>query len=91
MAKKKLKQKQVQTAMDRASQMMRTKMCDLPEAAIEFAKHLSKEYGFCGEIMLTAFAAYAQCVEKLPCKDRLYKAREEDYVWFKKFMKKDPI
>jgi hypothetical protein len=41
--------------------------------------------------MLTAFAAYAQCVEKLPCKDRLYKAREEDYIWFKEFMKKDPI
>jgi hypothetical protein len=77
--------------MEKAAEMMGTPMGDLPELAIEFLRKTSKEVGFCGEVCLTCFAVYAQCVEHLPCEDKLYKARKEDRAWFKEQKKKGSI
>ena len=59
-------------ALERASEMMRMPMKDLPEVAVEYAKHLACRVGFCGEVLYTAWAVYAQMVENLPCDDPLY-------------------
>jgi hypothetical protein len=59
-------------ALQRASEMMRIPMKDLPEIAIEYAKHLCNRVGMCMEALYTAWAVYAQIVEKLPCDDFLY-------------------
>jgi hypothetical protein len=47
-------------------------MKDLPPPALKFAMALGKEYGMCGEVMLTAYAVYAQIVEDLSCDDPAY-------------------
>lgn len=59
-------------ALQRASEMMRIPMKDLPEIAVEYAKCLCKQVGMCMETLYTAWAVYAQIVEKLPCDDSLY-------------------
>jgi len=64
-------------------EMMEIPMNQLPELAVDFLRKTSKEVGYCGEVCLTCFAAYAQCVENLPCEDDLYKASKEDRAWFK--------
>ena len=56
---------------------MHLPMNDAPPRAIAFAKHLSKRYGFCGEIMVTAFCIYAQIDEGLSCDDDLYRVTDE--------------
>lgn len=57
-------------------------MKDVPPLALDFLGHLAKKVGMCGEVCITAFAVYAQCVEGLPCSDSLYTARPEDREWF---------
>ena len=57
-------------------------MKDVPPLALDFLRHLAKKVGMCGEVCITAFAVYAQCVEGLPCGDSLYTARPEDREWF---------
>jgi len=72
-----------QTAVERAMHLFcNVPRKDLPTLAMEFESHLCREVGYCGEVILTAFAVYAQCVEGLPCDDELYKAREKDVEWF---------
>jgi len=77
--------------MGRTAEMMGTPMGQLPKLAIDFLKKTSKEVGFCGEVCVTCFAAYAQCVEKLPCDDKLYKVSKEDRAWFKEQIKKGSV
>lgn len=72
------------TAVERASEMMQIPMKELPPLALEFARKLSREVGCCGEVLMTAFAVYAQCIEGLPCDDELYRAKPEDVEWFNK-------
>jgi len=66
------------------STMMETKMSEISPIAIEYVKSMSKIYGFCGEIMVTAFAHYCQAVLNLPCDNPDYKITEEGINWFKK-------
>ena len=70
------------TAEERGREMMLIKMDQLPPLALEFAKHLCKEFGMCGEVLLTAWTVYAQIVECLSCIDTLYQARACDVEWF---------
>jgi len=70
------------TAEKRGMEMMLIPMGELPTLAIEFGKHLCKEFGGCGEVLITAYAVYAQCVEGLPCTDDNYRARPQDKEWF---------
>jgi len=70
------------TAEERGMEMMYIPMGKLPPLALEFAKQLCKQMGMCGEVLLTAWTVYAQCVEGLPCDDDLYMAREVDRQWF---------
>ena len=72
----------IKTAIERRSEMMLIPMKNLPPLALEFAKKLGKEMGMCGEVLMTAWTIYAQCVEGLSCSDKLYQARPEDIEWF---------
>lgn len=76
------------TAEDRGMEMMSIPMDELPPLALAFAKKLCSEVGMCGEVLLTAWTVYAQCVENLPCTDDLYKARDKDKAWFAAQMEK---
>ncbi len=69
-------------AVDRAVEMMRIKQSELPPLALGFARHLGRQLGMCGEVYITAFAAYAQAIEKLPCDDDLYTLRADAQQWF---------
>lgn len=69
-------------ALVRAQEMMQCPMGQLPWMAVEFARYTCNKVGMCGEVLLTCWAVYAQIVEKLPCGDDLYQAREEDKEWF---------
>ncbi len=73
----------MKTAVERACEMMLIPIRDLPPLAYKFARKLMSEVGMCGETYLTAYAVYAQCIEKLPCDDNLYQARPCDIEWFK--------
>lgn len=72
----------MQTAVDRAMEMMAIPMNQLPPLAVKFARRLCNEVGMCGETFVTAYAVYAQIVEGLPNNDSLYSAREQDRKWF---------
>lgn len=72
-----------QTAVERAAELLNIPIKDLPPLAVQFRNRLCSEMGLCLEVCLTAFAAYAQCVEGLPCDDEAYKARPQDVHWFK--------
>lgn len=73
---------EVADAVRRGVQLATIPMKDVPPLAIEFLRHLAKKVGMCGEVCITAFAVYAQCVEGLPCDDSLYAARPDDIEWF---------
>lgn len=70
-------------AEERAIQMMSIIQKDLPPLAFAYARKLCMEVGMCGEVYITAFACYAQCVEGLECKDDLYRASPDAVAWFK--------
>ena len=71
------------TAEERGMEMMSIPFKDLPPLAVDFAHHLCKKVGMCGEVLLTAWTVYAQCVEGLECMDDLYRVREPDAEWFR--------
>ncbi len=73
----------VKDAVERGVQLATIPVKDVPLLAREFLWHLAKKVGMCGEVCITAFAVYAQCVEGLPCDDDLYRARPEDVEWFR--------
>lgn len=64
------------------STMMSAKMNTISPIAIEYLKFISSKYGFCGEIMVTAFAHYCQAVLGLPCDSPDYRITEEGTKWF---------
>lgn len=78
-----MQQSQIKTAEERGMEMMLIPMNQLPPLALKFGRHLCKQVGMCGEVLLTAWTVYAQCVEGLECKDALYQARPVDIEWFK--------
>ena len=72
----------MKTAEERGMEMMHIPMGQLPPLALEFAEMLCKQVGKCGEVLLTAWITYAQCVEGLKCTDSLYKAGLSEFEWF---------
>jgi len=70
-------------AVKRAGKMFLMPMNKLPESALDYAQFLSEKYGMCGEVLLTAFAHYAQSVEGLQCAiDSGYKIDDVGKAWF---------
>lgn len=69
-------------AIERAVAMAALPMNQLPPLALGFLKHLSSQIGMCGEVCITAYAVYAQIVEKLECNDSLYCPDEDARKWF---------
>ena len=69
-------------AVTRALEMARIPMGMLPPLALKYAHELGRKYGLCGEVYLTAFAHYAQAVEKLKCSDSLYRIGKEGRAFF---------
>lgn len=73
------------TAEKRGQLMMSIPMDQLPPLAVKYAKKFCDEVGaMCAETLLTAWVAYAQCVEGLPCEDEAYKASSETREWFRR-------
>lgn len=62
----------MKTALDRAQEMMCIPQGQLPIEALELAYYMCRDLGGCGEVFLTAYAIYAQVVEKYPEKDKGY-------------------
>lgn len=71
-----------QDAMEVVGTMMSTPMKDINPIAMEYLKYLSSKMGFCGEVCVTAYAAYCQAILGLPCKDPSYKLSVKDKQWF---------
>ena len=70
-------------AVRRGMELLVAPMNQVPPLAIEFARKLAREAGgMCGEVFLTAYSVYAQCVEGRECDDTLYMARPQDRQWF---------
>lgn len=67
-----------QDAVQRACEMFNAPGNQVPQLAREYANALCRKYGGCSEVIITAFAHYAQIEEKLPCRDSLYSANSED-------------
>lgn len=49
--------------------MMQTPSNQLPRLALELRDEFARRFGMCMEVCITAFAAYAQCVENYPPSD----------------------
>lgn len=69
-------------AMERAHQLMKTPHSQSPHWAVLYADAQQDRYGLCCEVLLTAYAHYAQCVENLDCNDDNYQAGKEAKAWF---------
>lgn len=52
-------------------------MKELPPAALAYARGMCRLYGMCMEVLLTAYATYAQIAEGLTCNDELYRVDKE--------------
>lgn len=72
------------TAEERGMNMMHIPMGEIPPLARKYAAYQCKQFGMCGEVLLTAWTVYAQCVEGLICNDPNYQARHLDIEWFAK-------
>ena len=67
------------TATQRASELFfKTPGNLLPENAKKYCDHMCRKHAGCAEVILTAFAHYAQIDEGLTCDDTLYKVSDED-------------
>ena len=71
-----------QTAEERGMEMMHIPTGQLPPIALDFGNKMCHEMGMCGEVLLTAWTVYAQCVEGLECTDVAYEASPSDVKWF---------
>ena len=74
-------------AVERAAELMHIPFSEMPMYAFMFGQFLSHKYGMCGEVLLTAYAGYAQDVEKLSCDDDLYRTNEKDWTEFTNWLK----
>lgn len=72
------------SAEDRGMEIMKMKWKEIPLEALEFSKYMCNKLGICSETLLTSWIVYAQCIEKLPCNNPLYKALLKDVEWFQK-------
>lgn len=77
------------TALDRAKDLMAVPLGQLPCLALACAKMFSDRMGMCGEVCLTAYAAYAEIIEGLPADDPAYEADDATREFFKHDIKLD--
>lgn len=70
-------------AVQRAAELMKMPLSDLPEIALGYILDQNKKYGASGEVMLTSIAHYAQAVEKFNTSDKNYKIDKKGLNWFK--------
>lgn len=75
---------ETKTALQRGQELLELPSSQLPKSAWAYMQFLAMNYGMCTEVCLSAFTAYAQCVENLPCYDDNYKASDGDKKWFEK-------
>ncbi len=61
-----------ETTMSRSQELMEMKRWKLPYAAFKYAEALCDKYGMCCEVLLTAYAHYANYMEDLPCDEEAY-------------------
>ena len=54
---------------------------DLPPLAVEYARHLAFRMGASSEVLISAYATYANVVEGLPVADSLY--AHPDEAWWR--------
>ena len=72
--------------MARAHELMEMKRWRLPYACFMYAQHLCREMGMCMEVLLTAYAHYANYLEELPCDDEAYAVTESGRQFFDKLI-----
>jgi hypothetical protein len=70
------------TNLERAQEMMLLPRWQLPWVAFEYSNHLCDQLGMCCEVLLTAYAHYAQEVEELPSDDVAYSIDPAGKKWF---------
>ena len=67
------------TAIQRANELFRSVPgSDLPLNALKYRNYMCRKHAMCAEVILTAFAHYAQIDEGLTCNNILYKVSDED-------------
>lgn len=76
-------------AVIRAQEMMSKPMNKLHPGAVAYAKYLCNRYGGCGEVILTAYAHYAQEIEEMTTTDKAYASNEEAKEFFIKWCADD--
>ena len=69
-------------AAEKAAEMMRKTMGELPTLAIEYCRYLSKKVGYCMETCMTAYAHYCQAVLGMKCGNELYAIDDPGKRWF---------
>ncbi len=74
-------------AVQRAQQLFSLPGTFVPQIAKQYAAELCQESGTCAEVVITAYAHYAQEVEKLPCPDPAYQIDPGARIWFDHMMK----
>ena len=69
-------------ALERADELSRMPMSQLPPLALAYLREHSRVYGGCGEEMITALAHYAKLAEGLSCSDPNYRPKKKDKEFF---------
>jgi hypothetical protein len=70
-------------AVQRAAELMKMPLCDLPPIALGYILHKSQMYGSSGEVTLTSLAHYVQVTENLKSSDKNYRIDKKGLNWFK--------
>jgi len=78
-------------AVKRAVELAGTPMGKVPMPALKFARYLCRKLGMCGEMFVTAYAAYAQIVEGLECDDPLYAVDEQNRAMYEEAQKEPDV
>ena len=70
-------------ALTQALDMLKKPMTSVPQKAKDYAGFLCAKYGGCMEVLVTAYAHYAQAENGAPCGDDAYRIQEEGIQWFR--------
>ena len=76
--------------MQRANELMYMPRWQLPYACFMYAKYLCGRMGMCGEVLLTAYAHYANYMEERHCGDPAYAADALAKNYFEELLKGRP-
>jgi hypothetical protein len=69
-------------AVERAQELLAKTGSEIPSLALEYARFLTRQNGGCVEVILTAYAHYAQCMECYHCPDVAYQVDAVGRAWF---------